>query len=177
MKLFNGILGVFAAFAAMFCFLYPGRTFLNAGWMVTMLLLCWGLCAMFESFHNKTDTKPGKDITARGIVAVVAGLLAASASVLSLVSPKLKIAMDMLIVCVFLFWILASGITAIIRALVVVKKQEGKKWVYVLVLGVLTLLIGLYGVYHAFLTAWAMTLMFGIVLLGYSIRLLASIFE
>lgn len=177
MKLFNAILGVFAAFAAMFCFLYPGRTFLNAGWMVTFLLVCWGACALFETATEKGNAKPTKDITARGVLALVAGIATGTASVLAIFNPKFVLATDMLIILVFLFWIFVSGITAIVRSIIMKKKMGGKKWIFVLLLGILTILAGFYGVYHVFLTAWAVTWMFGVVLMGYGVRLLASVFE
>lgn len=177
MKLFNGILGVFAFFAAMYCFFYPGLTFLNAGWMVTVLLLGWGACALFETVTNRGESKPGKDVTVKGIIALGAGAIACTASVLAISKPLFSLITDAVIVYTFLGWIFLSGIFTVLHSVTVGRKTDGKRWIVGLVLGILTFLAGLYGVCHILLTAWSMTKMFGIIFIVYSGRLLASVFE
>ena len=177
MKLFNGILGIFSAFASIFCFFYPGRTFLNAGWMITFLLICWGACALFEAIANKGGSDSGKSVVIRGILAVVAGVVVCCASVVALTTPGLALTTDLVIVGIFLAWLFANGTTEIFAAIKFKKLGTGKKWIFLLVSGILTVLLGIYGLFHILLTAWAITIMFGVVLMGYSIRLLASVFE
>ncbi len=176
MKLFNGILGVFAAFAALFCFMYPGRTFLNAGWLVTFLLVCWGVCVLFDYVSNKLEKKSKSNLV-KGILAITFGLITGCASVAVVVYPKFSLITDMVIIISFLSWVLINGTMEIFGAVRMKNTVPGKKWIFMLVLGILTVLSGIYGIYHIFLTVWAITIMFGVVLTIYSVRLLSSIFE
>lgn len=38
MKVFNCILGILTVLASIYCIFYPGLTFLNVGWIVTIIL-------------------------------------------------------------------------------------------------------------------------------------------
>ena len=43
MKVLNFIFGLLSVIGAFYCIFYPGLTFLNSGWIVTILLGMWGL--------------------------------------------------------------------------------------------------------------------------------------
>ena len=48
MKVFNCIFGILSIIGAIYCMFYPGLTFLNAGWIVTILLGVWGICSVID---------------------------------------------------------------------------------------------------------------------------------
>ena len=177
MKLFNGILGVFALFAAAYCFWFPGISFLNAGWMVTILLLGWGACVLFEAGTNKGEDRPEGATVIKGIIAVIAGVVTCISAIVSEVNPTYAIITDKIIVYIFVLWLILSGLSTMLTALTTVKLVPCSKWVVKLILGLVTFLAGAYGVYHVFLTAWTVTVMFGALLLVCGFRLLGSVFE
>lgn len=177
MKLFNGILGVFSIFAAIYCFWYPGISFLNAGWMVTILLVGWGVCVLFETATNHGEGKPDKITVVKGIIALASGVVTGISAILSGANPEIAIVTDKIIVYIFILWLVISGFSSMLVAVTSIKILPRSRWIMKLILGVLTLLAGVYGAYHVFLTAWTVTIMFGALLLVYGGRLLASVFE
>lgn len=177
MKLFNGILGVFAIIASSYCFWFPGISFLNVGWMVTILLLGWGGCVLFEAGTNNSESKPDKMTRARGVVALSAGIVTCISAIIAEIMPVYAVVTDEIIICIFVVWIIISGLSSIITALSSIKKLPCSKWILKLVLGIITFLAGIYGICHVFLTAWTITLMIGSLLTVYGFRLLASVFE
>ena len=46
MKVFNCILGILTVLASIYCIFYPGLTFLNCGWIVTIILGLWGISSI-----------------------------------------------------------------------------------------------------------------------------------
>lgn len=46
MKVFNCILGILTVLASIYCIFYPGLTFLNVGWIVTIILGLWGISSI-----------------------------------------------------------------------------------------------------------------------------------
>lgn len=46
MKVFNCILGILTVLASIYCIFYPGLTFLNIGWIVTIILGLWGISSI-----------------------------------------------------------------------------------------------------------------------------------
>ena len=177
MKLFNGILGVFAIIASAYCFWFPGVSFLNAGWIITILLAGWGACAIFETVTNKNGEKTDKPTMAKGVIALIGGLAAGVLATVSGLKPALALLADRIIIYVFIAWLLVSGLTSFFGALSARKTVSTSKWVVTMILGILTFLSGIYGICHVFFTAWTITIMLGALLSVYGFRLLASVFE
>ncbi len=98
MKLFNGILGVFAALASAYCFWFPGISFLNAGWIISILLLGWGACVLFEAGTNKGEGKPDKVTVAKGVVALTAGAVTCISAIVAKFNPAFAIVTDSIII-------------------------------------------------------------------------------
>lgn len=178
MKVFNVILGIFAIFVSVYCIWYPGVFFIQTGWLVTVLLGAWGACALFEVIFKKSSkSKEGKWNVTSAILAVVAALAAAAVSLIAIFVPGLSAILDVVVIYIFVFWLIMSGISSIIMACTVGKYAEGKKWIWGLVLGILTLLVGIYGVFHAAVMAQTIGLLLGVMLMFYGIRLVGSVFE
>ena len=57
MKVFNCIFGILSIIGAIYCMFYPGLTFLNAGWIVTILLGVWGICSVIDYFAKRKKAK------------------------------------------------------------------------------------------------------------------------
>ena len=177
MKLFNGILGVFALFASLYCLWFPGLTFLNGGWIVTILLCCWGFCALFEAGTNRKDGKLDKKMVTKGSIALLAGIVAAVLAIISQFNPAAGVAAKIVFVYIFIVWLMISGVMSIMAAISAQREESGSKWIFTLILGIITLLLGVYGASHLLISAHWMTVILGIMLAVYGVRLLASVFE
>lgn len=177
MKVFNAILGVFAIFASIYAICFPGMSFLKAGWIVTIVLGVWGACALFEVITKKMKGPDGKITAVGAVLAVLGGIAAAIVSLIAVFKPGLSAVIDLTAVWIFVFWLIYSGLSSIVSSIKVVKSLGGNKWIWSLILGILTLFAGLYGVCHILLMMQTIGLLLGILLMVYGVRLLASVFE
>ncbi|MCQ4022571.1 MULTISPECIES: DUF308 domain-containing protein [unclassified Ruminococcus] len=175
MKVFNCIFGIFSIFAAIYCIFFPGLTFLNSGWIVTVLLGAWGICAIFDYASNKSSGK-SKSEAAVGTLGLVAGIAAAVLSVVSLFIPGIRLLLDTFILCIFAGWLFVSGINSIADSFKV-KKTGSKSWILSLILGILVLLAAIYGIFNLIFLAQTLGLVIGFMLMTYGIRLIMSVFE
>ena len=176
MKVFNCIFGVFAFFGAIYSIAFPGLTFINSGWLVSILLGVWGICAIFEYATNRKNPDSSKATGAMGALGLVAGIGAAVVSVLSAFMPSVQLLLDVTILCLFAGWLVISGITSTLVALKA-KSLGGKGWVLSLLLGILVLLSGVYGFFHLIFMAQTIGILIGMLLMVYGFRLICSVFE
>lgn len=178
MKVFNVIIGIFAIFASVYCIWFPGVFFLQTGWLVTILLGAWGACALFEAiFKHSTKSKEGKWNVSSAVLAVLAGIAAAVVSLITIFMPGLSVMLDLIVVSIFVCWLIIDGIGSIVMSTTVGRKSGSKKWIWTLILGILILITGLYGIFHLVAMAQTIGLLLGMLLMLYGVRLVASIFE
>ena len=175
MKVFNCILGLFSIMGAIYCIFYPGLTFLSTGWLITILLGAMGICSIFE-FATSSDKKENKGLVADGIVGLILGIGAAVISILGIFSPWVRGSLDLMILILFAFWLFYSGIASIVKS-INLKKNGVKMWILTLILGILVLLTGIYGVLHPVFTMVTISYIIGFELMIYGVRLIASMFE
>lgn len=177
MKVFNAIIGVFAIFASIYTMCFPGLSFLKAGWIVTIVLCVWGVCALFEVLTKKMTGADGKITAGGAILALLGGVAAAALSTVAVFRPGLSAMFDLVAVWIFTAWLIAGGVSSIVSAVKVVKPLGGGAWIFSLILGILTLFAGIYGVFHILVMAQTLGLLLGILLMLYGVRLIASLFE
>lgn len=178
MKVFNCIFGVFSILGAVYCMFFPGLTFLNAGWVVAILVGVLGVCSIFESLSNpnRKDTKEGKRLLANGIVGLIIGIAATVVSVLAIFNVGVRGMIDLIILYIFEFWLAYTGWMSIYQS-ISMKKSGSKKWFLTLILGILTVIAGLYGSVHLKIAAVTIGYVIGISMMIYGVRLFASVFE
>ncbi len=177
MKFFNAVIGVFAVLASIYTICFPGVSFLEAGWIIAIILCVWGGCALFEALtKNITDTS-GKIIVGNAILALCGGVAAAALSLAAIFRPGLSAIFDLVVMWIFILWLIVGGASSAISAVKVVKPLGGNKWIVSLVFGILTLVAGIYGVFHILVMAQTLGLLLGVLLMLYGVRLLASLFE
>ena len=176
MKVFNIIMGVVSVLGAIYCIFFPGISFLHAGWIMTLLMGGWGICAIFEFAQNKK--KPNKSGTeiAMGVISLIMGISAAVVSIVGIFVPAVRLIVDVTILWMLIGWFLFVGIGSIFAA-VGAKKMGVKGWWFTLVLGILTILGSVYGMFHLVVFAQAIGLGIGALLMVYGVRLFCSVGE
>ena len=179
MKVFNFILGVFAIFGSLYCMFYPGATFLGGGWIAAFLLGVMGICSIFEYVRNRKnpDQADKKALVANGVIELVFGIGAAVLSILALFSPAVRGMLDIIILLMFVFWLIYSGITGIFGAIAVKKLTGSKVWIFSLIMSILLVLTGFYAATHLVYAAFSIGYMIGVAVMVYGVRLIASVFE
>ncbi|MBQ3068664.1 MAG: DUF308 domain-containing protein [Clostridia bacterium] len=176
MKVLNAIVGVLALIASIYTFAFPGVTFLKTGWFVTILLCVWGACALFTALSDKKDAN-SKQTLGSAILALLGGVGTALLTTLSIFHPGLSLILDIVVVDIFAVWLMLSGISGALSAVKILKPTGNSLWILSLILGVLTAIAGLYGIFHLILMAQTIGILLGVLMMLYGVRLLASLFE
>lgn len=176
MKIFNFIFGIFSIIAAVYCIFYPGVTFLNSGWIVSVLLGIWGICSIFAYTSSHGKQNKSKSEAVMGILGLVGGISAAIVSVSAIFIPSVRVLLDIIIICVFSSWLIISGITSVISSFKA-KASGCKSWIITLICGILIVIAGIYGIFHLIFAAQTIGIIIGILLMVYGIRLIVASFE
>ena len=176
MKIFNLILGILSIIGAIYSIFYPRITFLNIGWIVTVLLGVWGICSIVDYAINCGKKQNSKGEAFMGVLGLVFGIVAAVASVLAVFVPSIKVVLDIIILCIFSGWLIISGINSAVSSFKV-RKSGSKSWILTLICGILVLVAGIYGYFNLIFVARTIGFIMGILLLVYGLRLVVSVFE
>lgn len=137
MKVFTIILGVIVAICGFSCMFTPVMTFLEAGYFLAILLLVYGIAAIIKAVVEKRYGLP-----------LVFGILSTILAIVILVVPGLVLMTDGMLIYMMAFWFLAQGAMGIVMAFQRKKLEEGKSWIWILVLGILAVLLGIYSLVH-----------------------------
>ena len=94
MKVLNFIFGLLSVIGAFYCIFYPGLTFLNSGWIVTILLGMWGICSVIDYFLKRKKSKSEQSEAVMGTLGLIVGIAAAVVSVLAMFIPSIRLVFD-----------------------------------------------------------------------------------
>lgn len=177
MKVINGIIGVLSIIASIYCIFFPGLSFLNVGWIITAILGIFGICSIIFYFTKKKMYKNLMIEGLEGVFGLVVGITAAVVSILAMFMPSIRIAIDVIILIIFAIWMIVDGASSIVEAFIMKKASKSKSWILALVLGVMMIILGIYGICHLIFVARAIGVMIGIMLMCYGIKLIVSLFE
>lgn len=153
MKIITIILGVILVIGGIFCMVYPAATFSTLGWLVGILLLISGINAI-GNFAG------GRKAGAANTWDLVYGILTLILAVIILFSPLAAGITDVVLVYMFAFWMLIGGIIRI-GGSVALMRMKNKGWIWMLILGLLMIVLGIYGFFHPLVNAIAMGWMMG----------------
>ena len=158
MKVFNCIFGILSIIGAIYCMFYPGLTFLNTGWIVTILLGVWGICSVIDYFAKRKKAKAEQSEAIMGTLGLVVGIAAAVISILAMFMPGIRLMFDVIILCIFSGWLVVDGISSVAMSLKVI-------------------IGGIYGFFHLIFAAQTIGFMIGVLLSIYGVKLILSAFE
>lgn len=150
MKIFTVILGVIVAICGISCMCTPIMTFLEAGYFLVFLLLVYGIAGIVRAVAQKQYGIP-----------FIFGILSTILGIVIMVVPGLKLMTDGMLIYIMAFWFLMQGATGIVMAFQQKKLAEGKGWIWVLVLGILGVLMGIYSMVHPLILAFTFGLLVG----------------
>lgn len=177
MKVINGIIGVLSIFGALYCLFFPGLSFINIGWVITTILGIFGICSIIFYFTKKKIYKNLMIEGIHGVFGLVVGIAAAVVSMLAIFVPGIQAVLDLIILVIFTIWMIIDGISSIAESLAMKKASTSKSWILALVLGIIMLILGIYGICNLIFAARFIGITIGIMLMSYGIKLIASLFE
>lgn len=177
MKVINGIVGVLSIFGAIYCLFFPGLSFINIGWVITTILGIFGICSIIFYFTKKKMYENLMIEGVHGAFGLVVGIAAAVVSILAIFVPSIQAVLDLIILIIFAIWMILDGVSSIAESFAMKKASTSKSWILALVLGIIMLIFGIYGICHLIFVARFIGIMIGVMLMSYGIKLIASLFE
>jgi uncharacterized membrane protein HdeD (DUF308 family) len=177
MKVINGIVGVLSIFGAIYCLFFPGLSFINIGWVITTILGIFGICSIIFYFTKKKMYENLMIEGVHGAFGLVVGIAAAVVSMLAIFVPSIQAVLDLIILIIFAIWMILDGVSSIAESFAMKKASTSKSWILALVLGIIMLIFGIYGICHLIFVARFIGITMGIMLMSYGIKLIASLFE
>lgn len=154
MKIITIVLGFVLIAGGVFCMLYPAATFATLGWLVGILLLLSGVNAIAGYIKNRKSK-------ANSIWDFLFGLLTTAFGIFVLFSPLMRAITDITLVYMFAVWMLIGGVVRIVDAMRLMRLKN-TAWIWMVLLGILMLVLGVYGFIHPMVNAVAIGWIMGI---------------
>jgi uncharacterized membrane protein HdeD (DUF308 family) len=157
-------MGILLIIGGVYCFTAPGATFLSLSWMVGALLLVSGIETITAYFLARG--------TASAVWDLLFGILAILIAIVVLTNGYAQLFTDGVLVFAFAFWMTASGVLRVAAAFRL-KGMDAGVWVWMLIFGILSILLGLYSFVHPLVTAFAIGFLVGLWILMYGLNMVA----
>ncbi len=142
LKVIGIILGVLTVILGVYGMFIPGRVFLSVGWMLGILLFASGIQMLVVGL--KAEKKD--------VVSCILGVLCIIGGIILFFSGVQRLFADSIIIWLLAFGLICFGVFQIING-VQLRKQEGKGGVLEIVLGVLSIIVGILAAGHPIITA------------------------
>ena len=153
MKILTIITGILLVTVGFFCLFSPGLTLLSIGWLLGLMLLLSGINIIADYFAlRKALAFSGWNLLSGIITAVLGGLL--------LINQPLRLMTDIAAIYLLGIWMLAMGIVRFAAA-IQLRKIPGSGWGWLLVLGILMALVGIYSFFHPMVSAFTLAWLIG----------------
>ncbi len=144
MKVLTIIMGVLVTIGGFFCMFTPGATFLTLGWLVGILVTVAGINIIAAYVAaRKAGASSAWDLVS-GILTTVVGLML-------IFNNFMQLFTDVMIIYFFAGMLIVTGIFRVVAALKL--KKAAQSWVFILVIGIITVLLGCYSFIHPVFTA------------------------
>ncbi|GEM_PF-62278 len=177
MRLFNGLIGVLSIFGAVYCIFLEGTSFLNYGWIVTLIFLLWGICAVITyAIDKKENRESDPNLAATGAAGLIFGIAMCIISVMAMFNPIIQAQFMLIVFMIFVGFMFVSGIRTVAYAMKV-KKPESKAWIVSLIIGIVLLIIGIGGFIGWFALRALSGVAMGVMLGVFGCAMLVSVFE
>jgi len=167
MKIITVIVGIILAAAGIYCFVTPIATFASVGWIIGIVLLIAGINLIINYFTmRRSDNVYAWDL--------LLGIITILFSLFILYGQFARLALDSFIIILFGVWILVSGISRIVSGMKMKKNRvKNSSWLSAVILGVLSVLAGIYGFVNPMVFALTIGWIIGFVIILNGINLLS----
>ncbi len=145
------ILGVLMIISGFTFMVTPLITFLNVGYFIAVMALVYGIAGIIRAIARKNFGL----LFAFDILSVVFGIVV-------LCFPQLVLVVDGVNLIMSAIWFILMGIVSMIAAVRITKLTGSKIWILQLIIGILSVLIGIYSFFQPLVLALSIGIMIGI---------------
>jgi uncharacterized membrane protein HdeD (DUF308 family) len=163
-KIVTIIVGILLIIGGIYCFTAPGATFLTFGWIVGILLLMSGIETIAAYFLSRG--------TGTTIWDLFCGALTTLAAIVILTNGYAQLFTESILIFIFAFWRTASGVFRVAAAFRLKALGVGA-WVWTMIFGTLSILLGLYSFAHPIIAAFTIGFLIGLWMLTHGLNMVA----
>ena len=143
------VLGVMMIITGVSLMCTPVATFLSAGYYLSIMMLVYGIVGIVKAFKNESN-----------IFETVASVLAVICGIVALIRPGEILVLDSIILYMVAFWFLMRGVFSIVLA--IQARNISSSWIFMLIIGILSVILGFYSFAHPAVTAITTGLLIGL---------------
>ena len=151
MIIFSIILGILLIICGVSCVMTPMQTLISTGYFIGIMFFVNGLAGIIRNFSWKVY---GLDF-ALNILNVILG-------VICIFRPGTTLAIDAILVYMVSFWLIIQGCIRVGFSFTVKKLGPDSGWVFELLMGILSAAVGIFSLFHPYITAISVGIMIGI---------------
>ncbi|MBR1792064.1 MAG: DUF308 domain-containing protein [Bacteroidales bacterium] len=141
----------------------PLEGMISVAWLVGLLMLISGVCTLFFSLRHEAIMPNAGSTTLMSVLQVVLGLM-------FLFNRGLTVAM---LIIVFGLWIVVEGIQLAVLSFEY-KKYGMKGWWLMLILGICSVILGVYALFHPLATGATISVLVGVAIIANGISRLVA---
>lgn len=149
MAVLSIILGILMVIGGISLMCTPLATFLSAGYFLGIMMFIYGIAGIIRAFQKQSH-----------ILDTVCSILAVIVGIIAIIRPGSTLMLDGMIVYMAAFWFVLRGALAI--ALAIKLKGVSKDWFWGLIIGILSLIAGIYSFAHPMVMALATGILIGL---------------
>lgn len=161
MRVFKILSGVILILSGVFCFANPGATFQSIAFLLGCAMLLSGISGMLAYIWISRKKEAPSLLLVEGMMNVILGILVLSNQLLA----------DAAIPVFFGTWVLFSGIMCVVEG--ITHRKTGRTvWYWLVSLGALSILIGIYAFFNTVLFTFSPVMLVGILFMMQGINVL-----
>lgn len=151
MRLFKIIAGVILILSGIFCFANPGETFLSIAFLLGCAMLISGVSGVLAYIWISRKKEISNLTLIEGSLTLILGCLVLSNQLLA----------DAAIPVFFGLWVMFSGVLRVVEAMVSKKAGQTARY-WILALGSLNVILGIYSFYNSVLFSFSAVMLVGL---------------
>lgn len=152
MRLMSIVVGAVLITGGFYLVFSPGLSFLNVGWIAGILLLFAGVSGIVEYFATrKLNIMTKKDLAITSV--------AAALGIFMIINQTAQLVTTVVATYLFGVWIIMSGLSYVYSA--IERKRLGFSWGWMMGIGVVEILVGIYAFFNPMFSAVAISLLIG----------------
>lgn len=150
MKTISIILGIILTVFGISMIFTPIATFLSTGYFFAIMLLICGIMGMITNISLR-------NYGINFIFAIISAVL----GIIMAVAPSMQLFADEMLLYIMACWFVLQGIVSIFIA-IKAKKDENKQWGWILAIGIIGLIVGIYTLFHPLILAMTLGILIGV---------------
>ncbi len=151
MRILSVILGILLIVTGIYCFFNLGVAFVSLALFLGIIMMVYGISQIIAYFASKKNGGSSGWVCFEGILTLAIGAIVAFYPLT-----------EFFLAIWFAAWLIVSGILRIVASIQTKRNFPGTPWGFMMFLGVLTVIAGIYGMVNPLVIGMAMAMLFGI---------------